>query len=76
MIFGRKVPNKKKSGKLAKFFSVEIFHMMSRLRIQNFMIIGHGVPELRGGTNTHTNYFSNIDTFLCFHRRDERAFDE
>ena len=29
--------------------------MMSRLRIQNFTIIGQGVPELRGGTNTHTD---------------------
>ena len=35
--------------------------MMSRLRMQNFTIIRQGVPEIRGGTHTHTNYFSNID---------------
>ena len=34
---------------------------MSRLRIQNFMIIGQGVPEISVFTHTHTNYFSNID---------------
>ena len=47
-----------------KFFSVEIFHMMnmmSRLRIQNFAIIGQGVPEISVRTDTRTNYFSNID---------------
>ena len=37
-----------------KFFSVEIFHMMSILRIQNFTIIGQGVPEIRGGTDKQT----------------------
>ena len=35
-----------------KFFSVEIFHMMSRLRMQSFMIIGGGVPEI--SVRTHT----------------------
>ena len=39
----------------SKIFSVEIFHMMSRLRMQNFTIIGQGVPEIRGGTDKHTN---------------------
>ena len=29
-----------------KFFSVEIFHMMSRLRMQSFNIIGQVVPEI------------------------------
>ena len=37
------------------FFSVEIFHLMSRLRKQNFMIIGQGVPEISVRTDTHTN---------------------
>ena len=36
--------------------------MMSRLRTQNFTIIGQGVPEIQGVTHTRTNYFSNIDT--------------
>ena len=35
--------------------------MMSRLRTQNFTIIGQGVPEIQGVTDTRTNYFSNID---------------
>ena len=43
------------------FFSVEIFHMMSTLRMQSFMIIGLGVPEIRGGTDRRTNYFRYID---------------
>ena len=34
-----------------KKFSVEIFHMMSRLRRQNYMIIGQGVPEISVRTN-------------------------
>ena len=34
-----------------KFFSVEIFHMMSGLRMQNITIIGQGVPEIRGVTD-------------------------
>ena len=34
-----------------KFFSVEIFHMMSTLRMQNFSIIGQGVPEIQGVTH-------------------------
>ena len=41
--------------------SVEIFHMMSRLRMQNLAIIGQGVPELQGVTDRQRNYFSNID---------------
>ena len=45
----------KKQKEIVKFFSVEIFHMMSRLRMQSFMIIGQGVPEKRGGTDTHTD---------------------
>ena len=44
-----------------KKFSVEIFHMMSRLRRQNYMIIGQGVPEISVRTNTHRSFFSNID---------------
>ena len=47
-----------------KFFSVEIFHMMSRLRMQNFMTIGQGVSALRMVTDTRTNYFSNIDIMI------------
>ena len=43
------------------FFSVEIFHMMSTLRMQNYTIIGRGVPEIQGVTHTQRNYFSNID---------------
>ena len=44
------------------FFSVEIFHMMSRLRMQNFPVIGQGVPEIFVRTSDRqTNYFSNID---------------
>ena len=35
-------------------FSVEIFYMISILRMQNNMIIGQGVPEIRGGTDTQT----------------------
>ena len=34
-----------------KKFSVEIFHMISILRMQFFAIIGQGVPEIRGGTH-------------------------
>ena len=45
-----------------KFFSVEIFHMMSRLRMQFFSIIGQEVPALHLVTDRHTNYFSNIDS--------------
>ena len=35
--------------------------MISRLRMQNFTIIGQGVPEISVRTDTRTNYFSNID---------------
>ena len=38
-----------------KFFPVEIFHMMSRLRMQNNTIIGQGVPEIWGGTDRQTD---------------------
>ena len=44
-----------------KFFSIEVVYMKSRLRMQNFMIIGQGVPEIQGVTHRRTNYFSNID---------------
>ena len=37
------------------FFSVEIIYMMSRLRTQNFTIIGQGVPEIQGVTDTQTD---------------------
>ena len=38
-----------------KFFSVEIFHMMSRLRMQNNTVIGQGVPEISVRTDRHTD---------------------
>ena len=56
-----KIGKKKKKNRenfffeFSKIFSVEIFHMMSRLRVQNFTIIGQGVPEIRGGTHKHTH---------------------
>ena len=34
-----------------KFFSIEVVYMRSRLRMQNFMIIGQGVPEIQGVTH-------------------------
>ena len=49
-----------------KFFSVKIFHMMSRLRMQNLEIIGQGVPELQGVTDRQRNYFSNIDFAISY----------
>ena len=49
---------KKKSRKFfldfANFFPVEIIYMMSKLRTQNFTIIGQGVPEIQGVTDGHT----------------------
>jgi len=36
--------------------------MMSRLHMQNFTIIGQGVPEISVRIHTQTNYFSNIDS--------------
>ena len=41
-----------------KFFSVEIFHMLSTLRMQNYTIIAQGVPEIQGVTDTHTDKLS------------------
>ena len=35
-------------------FSVEIFHVMSRLRMQNFLVIGQGFLALQVRTNGHT----------------------
>ena len=41
--------------------------MMSRFRMQNFTVIGQGVPEIsvrthtHTHTHTHTNHFSNIE---------------
>ena len=43
------------SFEFSKKISVEIFHLMSRLRIQNFTITGQGVPEIRGVTDGHTH---------------------
>ena len=37
-----------------KFFSVEIFYLMSRLRMQNFSIISQGVPEIQDVTHRQT----------------------
>ena len=37
-----------------KIFSVEIFHMMSTLCMQNYSIIGQGVPEIQGVTDRQT----------------------
>ena len=39
----------------AKFFSIEVVYMMSRLRMQNFMIIGQGVPAVEVVTDKQTN---------------------
>ena len=44
-----------------KFFPVEIFHTVSTLRIQNFMIIGQGVPGIFEWTD---KLFCNIDSNL------------
>ena len=38
-----------------KFFSVEIFHMMSTLRMQNYPIIGEGVSALQVRTHRQTD---------------------
>ena len=38
--------------RFSNFFSVEIFHMMSTLRMQNFPIIGQGVSALQVRTDT------------------------
>ena len=50
---------KKKCTFFRNFFFVEIFYMMSRLCMQNFMIISQGVPEIShdipcGQTDKHT----------------------
>ena len=37
-----------------KKIPVEIFYMINRLRMQNFTIIGQGVPEISVGTNRQT----------------------
>ena len=37
---------------LTEFFPVEIFHMKGRSRMQNFTLIGQGVPEIQGVTQT------------------------
>ena len=42
-------------------FSVEIFRLKCRLRMQSFIIICQGFPEIRGGTHRQTNYLSNMD---------------
>ena len=39
---------------ILRFFSVEIFHLKSRLRMQKYMIIGQGVPEISVQTHKHT----------------------
>ena len=57
---GKKFEKKfKKQKEIVKFFSVEIFHMMSRLRMQNFTIIGQGVSEISVRTNNLGLLFYN-----------------
>ena len=50
---------------VSEFFSVEIFHMVCRLRIWSFMILGQTVLEISVRTHiqtdTRTNFVSNID---------------
>ena len=53
-----------------KKISVEIFHMVSRLRMQSFMIISQGVPAVEVVTDKQTNFddvfaFREILRFFC-----------
>ena len=48
----------------SKFFSVEILHMMSTLRMQFFSIIGQRVPEIQGVTHKLRMRIYYIDCFL------------
>ena len=40
--------------------------------MQIFMIIGQWVPEISERTNTHTNYFSNIDVIRMYLKIEEK----
>ena len=44
-----------------KFFSVDFFHMMCRLRTQSFMTLGQTVRPVCVRTDRQTNLVSNID---------------
>ena len=46
----------------SKFFPIEIFHMVCRLRIENFTIIGQGVPEIFLGVS-YLPFLGNFDDY-------------
>ena len=79
----KKKNNKNREEKIAKFFfrfreffSIEVVYMKSRLRMQSFMIIGQGVPEIRGG-DTQTDlgiYYIDDNVFVLEQQNISRAF--